>query len=255
LLEGGAASVEAVGQELDGEVVVGPAAVDLVAEVIDVRARERQAVRAQEAQEAGLELAERDVCDHRGEQLLRAVLVRVARDAGLHVPGSGAMVHPRLVAGARQVLRGQPRREVEQRARHGHDRDAVQLGDIALRDVAHAVDDDAGPAAVRRRRNGDLGRRRNAALQLQQVRARRVAEPRPPATRQHGGDVIGKRRRRDVPHGVHPAVHAVQQPVLQPALRARLVDTGRTQLARRDPPVLLRGNSRDRGEKFSHIGT
>jgi len=59
--EGAARGVEAVGEQLDGEVVLGPVAVDLVAVAVDVRARCGQAVRAQQLQEGVLERAERDV--------------------------------------------------------------------------------------------------------------------------------------------------------------------------------------------------
>jgi hypothetical protein len=60
-LERAARRVEAVGQQLDCEVVVGPAAVDLVAAVVDVGTWEGEAVAAQQREELVLEGADRDV--------------------------------------------------------------------------------------------------------------------------------------------------------------------------------------------------
>jgi hypothetical protein len=67
--EGVACGVIAVGEQLDGEVVVGPVTVDDVAAVVDVRAWQREAVVFEELEEAVFEDAERDVGGERAAQL------------------------------------------------------------------------------------------------------------------------------------------------------------------------------------------
>jgi hypothetical protein len=75
--------VEAVAEQLDRELQPRPVAVDLVAFVVDVRAREREVVALEQPDAGALELAEQDVATHRRAQLANAVLARVAGDAGL----------------------------------------------------------------------------------------------------------------------------------------------------------------------------
>ena len=80
--------METVGDELDGDVVLRPMAVDLVPVAVDVRAG-GAAGRAGSSseEEAVLEVTEGDVRAERTAQLRDAGLVRVASDGGLDVDG------------------------------------------------------------------------------------------------------------------------------------------------------------------------
>ena len=81
-LERMARSMEAKAQQLDRDAERGQMAVDLVAAKIDIRARSRQPVLAEEIEEAVLGHAERDVRAHRSPQAVDAGLARDALDAG-----------------------------------------------------------------------------------------------------------------------------------------------------------------------------
>ncbi|MEY2513479.1 MAG: hypothetical protein QOJ89_837 [bacterium] len=222
---------------------------------VDVRARQRQAVGAEKAEEAGLELAQCHVRTEGSSQLRRAGLARVARDAGLDVVRPRAVVHPRLVARASEFLGPQCRREVEQRARHRRDRDTVQLEVVTGGQRADAMDDDARTPAAAESRNRDLRRRRRAAPELQEVSGGSVAENGALAAGQHSRKAVAEGRATRVPDGVHAVVHAVQPAIGQPAARTRLVDAGLAQVPRADTPMLRRSLPSDDGEKLSHTAT
>ena len=76
LLPGVAGAMESLGVELDGELVVRPAAVDIVRARGLVRDRQRQALLAQQGAEAALELTEQDgrVTFEDGQEALRGAL-------------------------------------------------------------------------------------------------------------------------------------------------------------------------------------
>jgi len=123
--------VVAVAVELDGQVVVGPAAVDVAAAGGAVGDREREAGLLQHLQEAALEDAEGDVdvaVDHRSE-LLRT---RSPLDDQLDLLRRGAVADPGLVEGSSEGIEGEHGRQGDHRARGRRHGDAAPHDRVAL---------------------------------------------------------------------------------------------------------------------------
>jgi len=143
VLERPAGGVEAIAVQLDGQAVLRPVTIDLVALQIDVRAWPRPAMVVEQAEEARLELAEGRIGAVRPPQLGDALLRGVARDARLDLCRGHAMTHPRLVARAAQIRRRERWRDVEQRTRHGRHGDRPEGRRVGARQRRDAVHHDA----------------------------------------------------------------------------------------------------------------
>jgi len=156
------------------------------------------------------------------------------------------------MAGAAEPREREARREIQQRARCRQDRDAVQRRRVSFRQLPDAVDDHARTPSVRGRGHRDLGRRRAAWEQVEDVRVGEVAECGIVAAREHRGHVVREGRGRGVAEGVHPDVDANQAPVLEPALDLMAIDPRLDELLPTDPPVLAPRETRGRGVLAAH---
>jgi hypothetical protein len=165
---------------------------------------------------------------------------------------SAVVPNPCLVTGTREQRGRQSRREVEQRARHGGDRDRLKRGGVGDRQRPDTMDHDARARAPRGRRHRDLGRRRSARQQPQQMRGGPVADDGAGAAGEDGCGVVRLRRTATVAYGVHAVMHAVQAPVGEPALDRVPVHSLVDELLPAHVPVPPRRESCGRVEAASH---
>jgi hypothetical protein len=116
----------------------------------------------------------------------------------------------RPLAGAREQLRVQLRRQLEQHARRRDDGDVLVAPRVEAMQRLHAMDDDAGPPPAAERRDRHLGRRRQAARQqAHHVRRGPVAERRALAAGEHRRHVVGEHRAPGMSDRVDPVVDGV----------------------------------------------
>jgi hypothetical protein len=148
-----------------------------------VHPRQGKSLLAHERQEATLERAERDarIAAQDLAELRRAGRSRPTREDRGDVRWGRAVANAGLVAGSGEVVEGKVGGEVDERARHGGDRDAAV--DRAVRRVdVPAPHGDARHAPLERRRH--LGGRDRPLEEPEQVRRRAPAQARlAPASR------------------------------------------------------------------------
>jgi hypothetical protein len=138
----------------------------------------------------------------------------VALEYGLDLLGGDVMADARLVEGAREVLGRKPGSEVNERARHGGDRNGAPDGGVA---GVHAAGP-AGPDAFHPALGGrdDLGRRRRALGQAEEMRGGRSREQRPVSASKDSGQVAGVGARRRVAHAIDAPVDRNQRAIGDP---------------------------------------
>jgi len=153
LLPGIAGVVVAIAEELDGQPVLGPAAVDVSAAGDAVGLRQWQAGFPQPLEEATFELAEREVhvaaedpsevgCPWRS---------RTPRERGFNLVRCCLVLDRRLVDRAGEVFGTQGCREVHQCPGHCRDWNSSKAGDVSGIQVSAATSHDSFDPALRRR--------------------------------------------------------------------------------------------------------
>src|SRR6266511_533577 len=150
LLPGVARVVVAVAVQLDRQPPLGPAAVHPPPTGGAVGLRKCEAGLPHQLQEPLLELAQDDarLAAQDPAQLGRARAVRPPREDGLDLGRRGAVEDAGLVAGARELVRRQYGGEVDERAGHGGDRHAAELGRVAVVAPPRSLRSDAGNAPL-----------------------------------------------------------------------------------------------------------
>jgi hypothetical protein len=123
--------------------------------------------------------------------------------------------HVGFVAGAREVIRSQHRREIDESAWHRGDRDAAPSGDISAGETRLAHLDALGTPL---RAGGHLRWRGGALEDPQQVPRRAAAQHGSFTTGQHRGEVARLDARRAMSDPVDTAMHAQERAATQPLL-------------------------------------
>jgi len=235
--------VELVAVELRHEALLRPVQVDL--EPLDDAVRDRlgQPVLAQQRPEVALQARARR--RGRGEQ--RA---QVPGRSHPQVVELNQLAHERLGERGVEGIEGEVAGEVEERADGSGDRDAPVEGEVGRRQMARAVDDEAGALAGLGpdRMHRAVPRSGHSPQRGAAVHAEAAAR----AGEQHDRHLPAARPDRPVAHGVHPAVKAEQlarpdHPVDHVARQA-----GPKQLAPRHDPMLRRRDRR-RDPEWSHL--
>jgi hypothetical protein len=236
--------VEAIAVQRHGEPALGPAAVDVVRADRAVRPRQGKSLLAHELQEAPLQRTERDarVTAQDLAELRHAGSPRPAFEDRGDVRGRRAVADAGLVARSGELIEGEVGGEVDERARHGRDRNAAVVRAIPPLDAAPPHPDPSHTALQRR---GHLRRRGRAVEEPEQVRRRPAAQPRFVAAGEHGGEVARLDARRAVADAVDPGMNPEQCPAVQTVLDLMPREAGPLQLRPRDHPMLSRRKLRE----------
>ena len=127
----------AVAVQLDGEAVLGPAAVDAFGAGGAVGDGEGEVVFFEEREEALLELAEGDgdVAAQDGAQVLGALGCGVSGEDGVDVSWCGVVFDAGLVSGSGEGIEGEACGDVDEDPRDGGDRDAAVGGGVSVADL------------------------------------------------------------------------------------------------------------------------
>lgn len=206
----------------------------------------------------------------RGEELPEALLELTPGDGGAgaaigqerpHARGPGPPRVPRkqiaegqpiaeakhlgLVDRARELAGVEDGGQVEQRARHGRDRNPTVHGHLVAREHSSV------PLQPRPSRYGPgrrhLDRRATRAPELPQHRGRAMAQHRTRAVRQHRRHPSALDGQARMPHGIDPAVHAMKVSLHDAVLHRPATEARGDQLPIGHDAVLAGGESRDDG--------
>ena len=227
--------------ELDGQPVRRPATVDSMRADTSVGFRKRESVCLQKLDKPALELAQCDahLASQHSPQLRRAWNVRATREHFVHVSGGCPVKYAGLVTGPRQFARMESRREVDEGARDGSDRDPTEHHRVIGAGPTRASRND--PIDLSFGRRGDLRLRERALEDAQQVCGGETAEHRSVTTREHRREVARLDVVRSMPDAVHATMHGQQAPLAHAAAyHGRRHSCGKQLRARHNSVLVIR---------------
>jgi hypothetical protein len=215
--------------ELNGQVVVEPAAVHAAATDQPIRLWLGKAGVAEDPQESFLQLAQADgdLAEHDSAQLSGAGGARVPVEYRQDLAGRRAVPNSPLVAGSGQLFLVENCCEVDEGLGNGGDWNALPLRAAHLHPAGSPRPDSLHAPLGERR---DLGRRRDSLEEAKKMSGGASAEQRTPAASQNGGHVTGLCIWREVPGAVDTPKQAMKGANSEPPPDLVVADPGTEEL-------------------------